>query len=265
MAVTGSTADLGELLRLRTTDEWAVGDLVSLLTAVEKIYDAILAAEIAVRFTRRSDAAIAEAAKELGLWLEKTEGRSGSIYHWPPYLRLVWPPHLRLEEQEEEPTGEKGQRRLRFYGGSLASGGPSGTAAFALRYLRELAPEARLRLASIAIASPGEVNLTGSGEIIKETGDLVEKAVTLGQRRRRAKLENDRLEQQHAVAAQRDVLALAGEHMDFISRFLEIRFGPDWRQEPDALTLFDQAAQGAFGVEALAEAGKVVELSEHTG
>jgi hypothetical protein len=138
----------------------------------------------------------------------------------------------------------------------------TGAGTITLRSLRALAPEATLRIASIEMASPGQVNLTGSGEIIKETGGLLEKAVTLGQTRRRAKLENAGLEQDQLVKTQLDELKLANERLDFVTKFVETRFGPTWRENPVAVELFDRSAQGLFAVEGFAASGRLLERGE---
>jgi hypothetical protein len=128
-----------------------------------------------------------------------------------------------------------------------------------------LAPEARnLRIRGIEMASPGTITLEGSGEPIRELGGLIERFSQMDIRRKQAKEDLRRAEEENAHTAEMNHLAeeaseinLAREKMKRLSEFMEFRFGPEWRSLPEAKESFDQIV-GASGVLfGLAGTGKV--------
>jgi hypothetical protein len=171
-----------------------------------------------------------------------------------------------------------------------------------LSHIRELAPENRLEISALEFASPGEVSLKGSGEVIGELRETLLSLATIDQQRKRNRLELRKLEQEitereAALDRQQDVdeasreqqrqdhelelaarrqeilqtdLQLAAQYLDLGHRILEDRFGPDWRNMAGGQEAYEQMLAGGGRLLELMKSGVIVttmraELAETAG
>jgi hypothetical protein len=133
--------------------------------------------------------------------------------------------------------------------------------AFVSSNLRTLAPHNELQIVSVFYASPGEISLRGSGEVVSEVRKLIKDLETIGQTRADNKLELERKRQEIAeresvlrrqeqvdeieisrrkrqnelelVQLEQQVfqkdLELANQLLDLLNKRFELQYGPDWR------------------------------------
>lgn len=155
--------------------------------------------------------------------------------------------------------------------------------------LRALAPESQLRITALHFESPGAINLEGSGEILGELRQTINDLATIGQKRKRNKLEFKRMEQEIAreeyelehqkqideetladtkaanklkLALQhREVVAadmkLAAEYLDLARQAVETRYGPDWRSVPGGIEYCELLMDGGNKLLELMSAGVI--------
>ncbi|MGN6189226.1 MAG: hypothetical protein ACTHOE_10020 [Conexibacter sp.] len=228
MATSASDAER-ELITFRVDGDWSVADLMTLLGATQRIYDALYAAAL-----------VGESAFERPFGLAQQ-----------PYLRhySVLPSYGVLVGTQEQQL-----KTTPLMEALAAAGPPASTSAVSIarNALATLSPEGRLRIRRIEMASPGVISLEGSGEVIDETRRLIEGLTTLDQTRKGAKLRNEAIDienERRRHEAQRDAaldeVAVARERLRLIEDVLTLRFGAEFRSVPGVDRLLDDVLSGA--------------------
>jgi hypothetical protein len=134
---------------------------------------------------------------------------------------------------------------------------PVGDVQFIASHLSLLAPEAMLTVSRIKMASPGVVDLKGLGEPIKETGNFIEKVVTLPETRKRKKLRNTEKEEQ--IRHQVEMNAIeegSGRVKAVVDAFREL-YGENFREIPGVMEEMQKALGGAAAIGTLVASGRL--------
>ena len=230
---------------------WLVSELAQLTEAVTRIYNALLIADVAapaILFRLLEESRRSAARQRVAP--QATEGRveGGIMGGW---------------------YSERGKYPQTSFLQPHSGGGTESPSFPTVQLVRDnlgvLAPEAQLRIKRIEMASPGIVSLEGVGEPIKETGNLIEKLTLLNQKRKEAKLRNDRLRldltkqeaqdeidiERSQVALELDELALARERLQLIEAVFRLRFGDNFREVEGVDRLMQDVISGVKEIDEL--------------
>ena len=134
----------------------------------------------------------------------------------------------------------------------------------------DLAPRSVLRVASAQFASPGNINLQGSGEPIEKLGEVIEKAYTRKEIKRAAKLANDarevevkRAEMEYEHDRQMNRVELGVAQLDAVRDAFGRLYGPEILESEPGRQLFREFIGSFAEFSSLGVAGKL-ELADTT-
>ena len=109
------------------------------------------------------------------------------------------------------------------------------------------------------------VSLRGSGEIVEETGRLLERIAGLNQSRIALKLGNERRRQENLRDCIKDELAVTRELIQVLEDYLRLRCGNDFRSHPEAQAIISGVLSGAVTVAELMTGSKAALISQPEG
>lgn len=92
------------------------------------------------------------------------------------------------------------------------------------------------------------ISLEGSGEIVEETGKLLERIAGLNQSRIALRLSNERKRQENLRDSTKDELAITRESIQVLEEYLRLRWGDDFRCRPEAENAINGVLSGALTV-----------------
>ena len=236
MATSRATDDEPELITFAVDGDWATHELVTLLEAVRRIYDAVLAASLVAGGEPTETIALSEITY------------TATPYQW---FKPTFEIGLEMSEEATEVQTSRPSSIGSLQGFAARPSTPRSSLPAVITHLRALSPEATLKIHRIQMASPGTISFAGSGEVIAETRELIESTVQLDQTRKAAKLRNQaaqvdlkRKEREEQRDASLDEIAVARQRLKFVQDLLELKFGAGWRDDLCAQQLLNDILSG---------------------